>query len=186
MSFDMTIAPHHAHLIAASGISDDVAAVRGYRTVTTKAKLRRLGFSDRQASVPALLLPVHSVTGDIPFFQIRPDQPRIVRGKALKYETPPGARMVVDVPPPCRPSLGNPARPLFMTEGIRKADAAASIGLCTIDLVGVWNWRGTNGHGGKTLLADFELIACNGREVYVCFDSDVLKTSPRYREPVTA
>ena len=32
-------------------------------------------------------------------YQIRPDAPRIVDGKALKYETPAKSRLTLDVPP---------------------------------------------------------------------------------------
>lgn len=64
--------------------------------------------------------------------------------------------------------------PLLITEGVRKADAAVSVGLCCVALMGTWCWRGTNDAGGKTLLADFESIALNGRTVYVVFDSDVI------------
>jgi hypothetical protein len=35
-------------------------------------------------------------------------------------------------------------------------------------------WRGTNEEGGKTVLADFEHIALNGRLVRIVFDSDVV------------
>ena len=107
-------------------------------------------------------------------YQSRPDTPRIKHGKPLKYETPAKARMAVDVPPCARGLLEDPSRPLFITEGVRKADAAVSKGLCCIDLLGVWNWRGTNDWGGKTALPDWEHIALNGREVYICFDSDVM------------
>ena len=62
---------------------------------------------------------------------------------------------------------------MFVTEGIPKGDAAVSIGLCCIALLGVWNWRGSSEAGGKTALADWESIALNGREVYLAFDSDV-------------
>lgn len=37
--------PQHAELIKHSAISPEVAAARGYRSVTTKAQLRQLGFS---------------------------------------------------------------------------------------------------------------------------------------------
>ena len=37
----------------------------------------------------------------------------------------------------------------------------------------MWNWRGKNSRGGRLELGDFERIAWNGSEVYVCFDSDV-------------
>jgi hypothetical protein len=80
--------------------------------------------------------------------------------------------MVLDVPPATRPYLGNPAIPLWITEGVRKADSGASRGLTIIALLGVWNWRGTNAHGGKVALPDWECIALNSRRVYLAFDSD--------------
>jgi hypothetical protein len=63
---------------------------------------------------------------------------------------------------------------LFVTEGVKKADALASQGCCAVALLGVWNWRGTNEQGGKLALPDWELIALKGRRVYLCFDSDVM------------
>src|SRR5258708_2360586 len=91
--------PHHRQLIIQSGISPAVAEARGYRTVHTRADLRRIGFSDTQARVPALLIPIHNVRGDISLYQIRPDSPRVIHGKCIKYESPRGARMALDVPP---------------------------------------------------------------------------------------
>ncbi len=166
--------PNHAALITASGISDEIARARGYRTVSTKAELKKLGFSEAQRRTPALLIPVRSVSGEIATYQIRPDDPRTKDSKPLKYETPAGARMVLDVPLAVRQSLGDPSIPLFITEGARKADSAASRGLCCIALLGVWNFRGTNDHGGLTALADWEFIALKGRRVYISFDSDVM------------
>ena len=40
--------------------------------------------------------------------QIRPDKPRSVRGRIVKYETPAGGRLSIDVPPTARPWLGDP------------------------------------------------------------------------------
>ena len=99
------------------------------------------------------------------------------KGKPVKYETKGGRRMVLDVPPTTHPHLGNPAVPLWITEGIRKADSGASRGLTIIALLGVWNWRGTNAFGGKVALSDWELIALNDRLVYLAFDSDAV-TNP--------
>src|SRR5207237_8558812 len=89
----------HQALIAASGISDTVAYARGYRSVEKKSELRALGFSEKQCRVPALLLPIHTVNGEIGTYQIRPDEPRIRDGRPGKYETPPGPRMGLDGPP---------------------------------------------------------------------------------------
>jgi hypothetical protein len=169
----MTLLPQHAKLIEESGIVPEVVAARGYRSVIARAELRRLGFGDAQCRVPALLIPIFGVAGEIAGYQIRADDPRIVSGKPLKYETPRGMRMALDVPPGARLSLGDPKTPLFITEGARKADAAVSQGLCCIGLLGVWSWRGTNEWGGKTALADWESVALNDRKVYVVFDSDV-------------
>jgi len=173
------LAPHHAALIRDSAITPEVAAARGYRTVTVRAELRRLGFSEAQARVPALLVPVWTVRGDVGLYQLRPDRPRIVRGKALKYETPRGARMMLDVPPLARAMLADPRVPAFITEGARKDDAAVSAGLCCVALLGVWNWRGSNDQGGKVALSDWEHVALNdGRAVYIVFDSDATEKRP--------
>ncbi len=164
----------HRALIEGSAILPDVAQERGYRTVGKKAELRRLGFADSQCLAPALVVPIHGVEGGIVTYQIRPDQPRIKDGKALKYETPSQSRMRLDVPPRARAWLGDPKRPLFITEGARKADSGVSQGLCTIALLGVWNWRGANEQGGKVALADWEYVHLKERDVYVVFDSDVM------------
>jgi len=166
--------PQHAALLTASAITDEVAEARGYRSVEQKARLAELGFSSTQARVPALLIPIWNVHGEIALYQTRADEPRIVHGKAVKYEIPARSRMVLDVPPTCRKNLGNPGVPLFVTEGIRKDDAAASIDLCCVALLGVWNFRGSNEFGGTTALADWESIALNDRLVYIVFDSDVM------------
>jgi len=166
--------PQYQKLIIDSSISPEVAAERGYRSVKTRAELGRLGFGEKQCRVPALLVPIYGVSGKIVLYQARPDEPRInERGKPVKYETPGGSRMALDVPPRVRPMLGDPRRPLFITEGVRKADAAASRGLACIALLGVWNWRGTNDVGGKVALPDWDSVALNDRDVYVVFDSDV-------------
>lgn len=174
--------PHHAALLIASAISDAVARTRGYRSATTKAELHELGFSDRQARVPALVIPVWGVAGEVSLYQARPDEPPIdPRGRAVKYETVAGGRMVLDVHPMVRDQLVDPAIPLWVTEGVRKGDAAISASLCCVALLGVWNWRGTNTFGGKVALPDWESIALNDRIVYIAFDSDVM-TKPGVHE----
>lgn len=160
--------------MAASCISPEIAAARGYRSIETKADLERKGFSRAQRNVPGLLIPVYNIFGECATYQYRPDEPRVNKdGKIIKYETPSGSRMVLDVPRLAQKWMGDPRRPLGITEGARKADAAVSVDLCCIALLGVWNWRGTNEQGGKTTLADWEQIALKGRDVYLAFDSDV-------------
>jgi len=162
-------------LIEESGISPGVVEARGYRTVEKQVELKRLGFSGSQCNPPGLVIPIYSPTGEVVSYQFRPDMPRIdKKGKPVKYEIPSGTRMVLDVHPFAREMLGDPAVPLFITEGIKKGDALVSRGLCTVALLGVWNWRGRNGDGGLTALAEWEYVALNDRVVYIVFDSDVM------------
>lgn len=80
---------HHRRMLEVeSAIDPEVIAERGYRTITKKADLARMGFARPQQGVPALAIPIHSVTGGVAWSQIRPDEPRIRKGKKVKYETP--------------------------------------------------------------------------------------------------
>ena len=78
--------------------------------------------------------------------------------------------------------LGDPPVPLWISEGIRKADALVSRGMCAVALLGVWSWRGRNGRGGLTALAEWEYVALNGdRRVHIVFDSDIMLKPEVYR-----
>lgn len=170
---ELGLLPQHARLLALSAISPEVARERGYRSSTSEDELRALAFAPSQLKVPGLLIPIHSVDGRVALHQFRPDTPRERDGKPVKYETVAGARMCLDAHPRVRPELGDPGTPLLITEGIRKADAAISIGIPCLGLLGVFNWRGKNGHGATAALGDWESIALRGRELFICFDSDV-------------
>ena len=91
--------------------------------------------------------------------------------------------MQLDVHPVVRARLEDPSQPLVVTEGVRKADAAISQGVDAIALLGIWNWRGTNGAGGKTALADWEGVALEGRTLYLAFDSDASE-KPQVRSAI--
>jgi hypothetical protein len=172
----MNLAQNHERMLTEeSGLEREVVESRGYRTVEVKAELKRLGFSDRQCSVPGLLIPLYGPTGEITNYQYRPDEPRIKGGKPIKYETPTDSRMVLDVHPNASEKLKDPSVPILLTEGVKKGDALVSKGLCAIALLGVWNWRGTNEQGGKMALPEWEQIALNDRKVYIVFDSDVME-----------
>jgi hypothetical protein len=170
----LQLLPHHQELLEASKISPEVAEARGYCSVTTATELASFGFAQWQRNVPTLVMPICDVNGQQVFFQSRPDDPRIgSNGKPIKYETVAGARMRLDVPPPVQGQLGDPRVTLYITEGVRKADSAVSAGLCCIDVLGVWNWRGTNEKGEKTALGCWDSVELNNREVFIVFDSDV-------------
>jgi hypothetical protein len=181
-SQEQHLAAHHQTMLhKESGIADEIITARGYFTATTKSQVMELGFARSQALVPALMLPVRNVTGEVALYQARPDRPRIKDGKAVKYETPAGATMALDVPPTVRHLIADPGIPLWITEGVKKGDALASRGCCAMALLGVWNWRGSNEHGGKLALPDWESVALNHRQTYIVFDSDVM-TKPEVHQ----
>lgn len=177
---------HLKMLIKESGISNQMIQDRGYRTITNEGDLVQYGFSPAQRRVPGLLIPLHTTDGKIGLHVYRPDNPRTYEDrskreadglrpvKVLKYEIPKGAGVRVDCPPACLKTLQNPAMPLYITEGQKKADSLASQGACVIDLLGVWNFKGCNEFGGTTILADFDFIAWENRLVRIVFDSDVM------------
>ena len=186
--------PQHRQLLVDSAIKPEIARERGYRTILTKRELGRYGFSPSQQSTPALLIPLFGPQGQLVSYQIRPDN-LCLKGdpaKPIKYETPAGAQTRIDVPLSLSKKsivqnnepyfdtsevpapITNPAIPLFITEGARKADAAVSIELCCISLPGVWGWRGANDASGLIASPDWEYIAIKNRSVYVAFDSDLM------------
>ena len=156
-----------------SGIDPEVIAARGYWSVEDPRELEELGFRGSQNRVPGLMIPIHGPSGEVTVHSYRPDQPRMRKGKPVKYEWPAGESPRLDVPPAVRAILGDPAVALWFTEGSKKADAAVSRGLMCLALIGVWNWRGKNAQGGSTSIGDFEHVALKGRTVYIAFDSDV-------------
>ena len=173
-------AQHRDQLAEESAVSDEAIETRGYWTETDRENLMRLGFSAKQSLVPALVIPLHNYRGDVAGHVLRADIPRngAVNGKPIKYETPQGTSPILDIAPLTHDQIDDPTKPLIITEGAKKADSAASRGLCAINLNGVYGFRGTNAKGGMIALPDWENIAIKGRVIYVVFDSDVV-TKPQ-------
>ncbi len=171
----MSLSKQHMKSLRASGIDDAVLAERGYATLDDREAVMAYGFRGAQARAPGLLVPVMWNKEEI-LHQFRPDDPRHgENGKPIKYETPMGSRMRLDCPPRVTADLADPSVDLWITEGVKKADAAASHGLCCIALLGVWNWRGTHADGTNGPLEDWDDVALAGRQVFVAFDSDAMR-----------
>jgi hypothetical protein len=162
---------HRESLVSGSGIDPEAVAERGYFTAYSPDELISLGFAEYQALTPALVIPVWGAAGKLAFYRCRPDNPRTgTRGRAVKYEQPPGTPLVLDVPRRSLGDLADTSCRLWVTEGEKKADALASHGECAIALLGVWGWK----RGGLPLPC-WDRVHLVGREVYVCFDSDATR-----------
>ncbi|MGO9103069.1 MAG: DUF3854 domain-containing protein [Mycobacterium sp.] len=169
------LADHHREALARSGIDLERAASRGYATVTDKRYLAEMKITSAGRNIPGLLVPLLDVRGSVWGYQFRSDVPRMSSSgdRLVKYETPTGQRSGLDVPRGAGEQLGDPSVPLWITEGSKKADCAVAQGLCCVALAGVWNWRGTNGLGGKVALPDWNDVALNDRRVIIAYDGDV-------------
>lgn len=170
------LSEEHLSQLHASAIRDDIAAQRGYESLSGPvgmSTLKSLEFSPPQTkTLPGLLIPLWSVTGGqhaTPHY--RPDVPRLDnKGKPRKYEYPPGKSLVIDCHPAGQPFVSDPTVPLWITEGEKKADALLSAGAqCVIALLGVDAWRSRDFAN-----PDFEHVALRNREVRIAYDSDVL------------
>ena len=163
------LSPTHRAILHSSAITDEVIAQRGYYTETRKSELGRMGFSYPQRQVPALVIPVYGPNGVTNLVQIRPDTPRLAKGKKVKYDVPKGCRLAIDVPPCVAEKVMDATVPLYITEGIRKSDAGASAGLACIGLMGVYGWRKQEKFWHSVPLKD--------RVVYITFDSDIAENA---------
>jgi hypothetical protein len=159
--------PHHRDYLTQRGIPEEVITERGYFSAESGAALGRLGFTTAQRSAPALVLPRWGVDGQVAGYQMRADQPRVdpSTGRVAKFESPTGSKIGLDVPPRCRSFIGSTRSALWVTEGIPKADALAARGLCAVGLLGVDCFD----------CDDWDHVALDERNVYVVFDSDVMR-----------
>lgn len=170
----MQLAPQHIAVLKTRGIVPGVAAARGVFTAEHRSQLGDLGFSSAQRITPALVLPLHNVAGERVNYAIRPDVPRIIKGRPAKYEPVAGSALTVDVPPAVKSDLRDRSLPLVITEGPLKADSAVSHGLLCIDIFGVWNFRGD-------VVAAWDSIPLKERTIFLCFDSDMMQKPAVHR-----
>src|SRR5688572_22741304 len=95
------LAPGHLNeLLSGSGIAADVVAERGYRTVHSReaAALLSAGFNSAQRTGSGWIAPLISPVGATEAI-FKPDAPRQIKGKTLKYEYPSGHGVILDVHP---------------------------------------------------------------------------------------
>ena len=181
MSLTAALSPeHYEEIVIDSCVTPDVATARGYRTLTgtgaDRDELESLGFLPyvhaHDERFPMLLIPLHGADGTVRGYQVKPSVPRTRRKEdgtehPIKYETPKGAPLTVDVPAYTRSVLTDTTVPLWITEGAKKTDSLISHGLAAVGLSGVWNWRSRH-----ATLGDWEDIPIKGRPVVLCFDAD--------------
>lgn len=127
----------------------------------------------------ALVFPYRSLDGTVNgFARKRPHNPRVIDGKAVKYEQPPGSPLRGYFPVGSLPKLRKGDNPVYITEGEKKALALSQLNIAAIGIGGVWCWKKK---GVDELIDDLVRIDWEGRIVYVVFDYD---EKPRTRRQV--
>jgi P4 family phage/plasmid primase-like protien len=185
-------AEHIRELVDGSAIDLAVIAERGYVTVgrpnatlrdeygqDTRDRMKSLGFPSwsirEDYYFPGLHIPGYSPSGMRYAGQWKPFRAVPGRdGKPQRYASAKGPSRL-DVHPRWSadrggmqlPAIQDPSERLWITEGVKKADALTSRGCVTVALAGVYNWRNTH-----ATLGDWEDVRIKGREVVVCFDAD--------------
>lgn len=75
------------------------------------------------------------------------------------------------IPTKARPVLKDLSKPLYITEGEKKSLKAYQEDIYCIAISGLWNWKIKD---KDELIPDFDLIALDGRTVYIVPDNDWL------------
>src|SRR6266487_4175550 len=121
--------PHHEkQLFEDSAIDPAVVEERGVRSIEDAKELGHFPAAV-QALVPGIHFPTWTVDGEPGSPQYRPDKPREDKrkpGKVNKYENQYRARIRLDVHPRSIHAISDATVPLYITEGIKKADAGTS------------------------------------------------------------
>ena len=115
------------------------------------------------------------------YCRLKPDRPRKDKnGKPIKYESPLGSNNRAFFPPRTRTALKDVSLPLIITEGEKKAAKADQEGFACLGVTGVWNWikkrqcdKDGNSQGERELIDDLAVIPWKGRNVFICYDSDL-------------
>jgi putative DNA primase/helicase len=138
--------------------------------------LNRRTLSKRMGA--AIVFPFRRRDGSHGYSRLKFDNPRTIRGKIAKYESPVGQPNEVYLPPGVAEVLEQPNIELLITEGEKKALKAMQEGFPCIGLVGVYGWKDAK---SERLLPALENIPFLGRRVYICLDSDAAD-NPNVRE----
>jgi hypothetical protein len=171
--WNLNLHPAHLQKLRQSSIALEIAETRGYTSLgvdeVARGWLRENHFRASTALLPAMVIPVWSLEGEVAYHQLRPDAPALDRAnKPIKYPVARKQQFRLDVHPEVLSLVMDGSIPLTVTESILKADALVSQGESAIGLLGCWGWM----QDGRPL-DDWWRLPLAGREVSVIFDSDV-------------
>lgn len=174
----------HLNELQASRISKEAARQHGIRTLNNADEIgdllhwRKPG--NAQILGSCLLLPYFDHLGrQTDYVRLKPAKPMIKDGKSTKYLGPKSVSVRVYFPRVANHKYSDPAEPIIITEGEKKALCTALCGFPCLGLGGVscWSKKRPKDELGKSvgprvLHEDLQQIPWQDRTVYIAFDSD--------------
>jgi hypothetical protein len=176
----------HLDDLRKSGLRPETIQAAGFRTVQG-AEVNGILNWRGGAEVLGACLYVPYLNRDrtpIGFGRVKPDVPRREPRpdgsvRQIKYEQPKDVGVRVYVPPMVWCLVDDPSRPLVVTEGEKKALAAAQLGFPCVGLGGVDCWSKTRAcgedgrpKGPRLLLDDWQALQLKDRTVFLAYDAE--------------
>ena len=179
------VSERHLVNLRASGLTDETIELAGLYTETVHkalAELMQRKVWPRMCGA-ALVFPFYLPGGTEPIgYRVRPTYPRTekrgAKTKQVKYDQSESAGVLVYFTPRARVGgwYGELERPLYWTEGEKKALVFDQLELCCVGLTGVWNWGDwkLKDETGEERMhpALRDLVTVAGRHHVICFDAD--------------
>jgi hypothetical protein len=165
------LAPAHRADLDRSGITETSRISQGIRSVPPCDFDRLLGFQVPHAVTSLMLIPYPDPAGGyFDMFQVKLF-PALEDGDGhtVKYLQPRGSTPRIYFVRRVLPMVMDPAVPLYVVEGAKKALYAAQLGLAAIGFNGIHGWHV---RGSRELLPDFDRIPLDGRVVELVPDGD--------------
>jgi putative DNA primase/helicase len=162
----------HLEELRRSGLNDNTIRAAGIYSETDRNKIATILNRRRVDAdmVPGIVFPFLRANGESNYSRIKPDHPRQLKGKSVKYESPRDQPNELYIPPGTFAAFDDPTVPILITEGEKKALAASQAGFACVGLVGAYGFKVVKRHELHPTLAQIKI---SGRDVYIVFDSDI-------------
>ena len=139
------LSPSHLAILRDSGLTDPTILKSGVQTVKEAHIIGRyLNWNGAASKLGECLgFPYRLPDGGrTDFVRFRPDQPRTLNGRQVKYESPKGAPLRIYFAFTATPeALADPSVPLCVVEGEKKTLRVAQEGFVAVGVAGVWAWQ---------------------------------------------
>lgn len=189
---DARLFPRHVADLKRSGLSDETIALSGAYSTSDPARIARLLNWERPVTSlgDCLVIPFPQRDGTFNCFaSIKPDRPRVIDGKPVKYEHPRGLDRQPYFAPLARKALSIDGALVTFTEGAKKALRIEQAGFPCVAISGVNAWsakrdKPNDPSEARRLNTWLSGVNWSRRPVAIVFDTDQRRNPDVGREAV--